>query len=110
MSSSTATRDWHERIRDILEAIQEINGFILGMDRNAYLSDRKTVRAVELNLIVIGEAVTGIPSEVQRNHPEIPWSLMRGMRNRIVHAYHSVDEQLMWETINDDLPPLSSRL
>ena len=50
-------RDWEERIRDILDAISEIDVFTHGMDFDDFKADTKTMKAVELNLIVIGEAV-----------------------------------------------------
>ena len=55
------------------------------MDFDAFKSDIKTMRAVELNLIVIREAANRIPELIEEEHPQIPWSLMRAMRNRLVH-------------------------
>jgi uncharacterized protein with HEPN domain len=52
------------------------------------------------------EAASHIPEDVQRAHPEVPWHLMRAMRNRLVHAYFSVDPQIVWDTIYQDLLPL----
>jgi len=103
-------RDWKGRIQDILDAIAEIEAFAQGMDFDAFKSDTKTVRAVELNLIVIGEAANRIPELVEGEHPQIPWSLMRAMRNRLVHAYFEVDEKLLWDTVNKDLPLLINPL
>ena len=99
-------RDWEERIRDILDAISEIDVFTYGMNFDGFKADTKTMKAVELNLIVIGEAVAGIPNEIEEKHPQIPWALMRAMRNRLVHVYFSVDERLLWDTVKNDLPPL----
>jgi uncharacterized protein with HEPN domain len=99
-------RDWKERIQDILDAIAEIETFTHGMDFNAFKTDTKTMRAVELNLIVIGEAANRIPEDVEGGHPQIPWSLMRAMRNRLVHVYFEVDEKLLWDTVKNDLPVL----
>jgi uncharacterized protein with HEPN domain len=99
-------REWTERIRDILDAIQEIQGFVQGMDYETFQQDLRTLRAVELNFIVIGEAANHIPEDVQEAHPEIPWHLMRAMRNRLVHVYFSVDPDLVWDTVQNDLPPL----
>jgi len=101
-----SARDWRERIRDILDAVNEIDVFTHGMDFDDFRADTKTMKAVELNLIVIGEAVAGIPNEIEEKHPQIPWSLMRAMRNRLVHVYFSVDERLLWDTVKNDLPPL----
>ncbi len=99
-------RDWKERIRDILEAIAEIQKFTHGMDFETFRHDDKTIRSVEMNFIIIGEAANQVPGEIEEEYPEVPWSLMRAMRNRIVHVYFRIDEHLMWDTIQNDLPPL----
>jgi len=103
-------RDWRDRIRDILDAIAEIQKFTRGMDYATFKVDDKSIRAVEMNFIIIGEAANQIPEEVEEKYPAIPWNLMRAMRNRIVHAYFNVDEKLMWGTIENDLPPLIAEL
>ncbi len=103
-------RGWQDRIRDILEAIAEIQKFTRGMNYATFKEDDKAVRAVEMNFIIIGEAANQIPEEVEEKYTTIPWSLMRAMRNRIVHVYFKVDEKLMWDTIQNDLPPLVPEL
>ena len=80
------------------------------MDFQSFCQDQKTVRAVEMNFIIIGEAAASIPDEVIEAHPEVQWHLMRGMRNRIVHAYFTVDEQIMWDTLKTDIPDLVIKL
>lgn len=99
-------RDWQDRIRDILDAIAEIQKFTRGMAYESFREDDKSIRAIEMNFIIIGEAANQIPEEIEEEYPEIPWGLMRAMRNRIVHAYFNVDEKLMWDTVQNDLPPL----
>ena len=101
-------RGWQDRIQDILEAISEIQSFTEGMDYETFKDDDKSIRAVEMNFIIIGEAATQIPDEIEEKYPDIPWSLMRAMRNRIVHVYFN--EKLMWDTVQNDLPPLISEL
>jgi uncharacterized protein with HEPN domain len=103
-------RGWQDRIQDILEAISEIQSFTEGMDYETFKDDDKSIRAVEMNFIIIGEAASQIPDEVEEKYPSIPWALMRAMRNRIVHVYFNVDEKLMWDTVQSDLPPLVSEL
>jgi uncharacterized protein with HEPN domain len=90
----------------MLDAVAEIKAFTQGIAFDAFRYDAKTMRAVELDFIIIGEAASHIPEEVERAHPEVPWHLMRAMRNRLVHAYFSVDPQIVWDTIYHDLPPL----
>jgi len=103
-------RSWQDRIRDILDAIAEIQKFTRGMDYATFKDDDKSIRAVEMNFIIIGEAANQIPEEIEDQYTSIPWSLMRAMRNRIVHVYFKVDEKLMWDTIQNDLPPLIAEL
>ena len=105
-----SSRDWNERIQDILYAIREIQKFVQGMDFGSFQQDLRTIRAVELNFIIIGEAANHIPEEIQDAHPEIPWNLMKSMRNRLVHVYFSVDPTLVWDTIQNDLPSLAIAL
>lgn len=103
-------RDWRDRIRDILEAIAEIKRFTNNMEYESFKHDDKTIRAVEMNFIIIGEAASQIPEDIEERYSSIPWGLMRAMRNRIVHVYFRVDERLMWDTVQNDLPPLVHEL
>jgi uncharacterized protein with HEPN domain len=103
-------REWRDRIRDILDAIFEIQSFVHGMDYETFKKDDKSIRAVEMNFIIIGEAANQIPEEIEEKYSSIPWNLMRAMRNRIVHVYFRVDEKLMWDTVQNDLPPLIPEL
>jgi uncharacterized protein with HEPN domain len=103
-------RGWQDRIRDILGAIAEIQKFTAGMDFVTFKNDERSIRAVEMNFIIIGEAASQIPEEIEERYTNIPWSLMRAMRNRIVHVYFKVDEKVMWDTIQNDLPPMIPEL
>ncbi len=101
-----STERWQERVEDILAAIAEIETFVADMSRSEFLDDVKTQKAVVASLTIIGEAARYVPEEVTRNTPDVPWALMRGMRNRIVHAYYQVDPEIVWNTCQNDLPPL----
>ncbi|MFH1635480.1 MAG: DUF86 domain-containing protein, partial [Chloroflexota bacterium] len=95
-------RDWQERLYDIIDAIAEIQRFLEGQSYETFKDDIKTQKAVELNFIIIGEAAARIPEEIEKTYPEIPWHLMRAMRNRLVHVYFEVDSLLVWETARND--------
>ncbi|MCF8096147.1 MAG: DUF86 domain-containing protein, partial [Desulfobacteraceae bacterium] len=58
------------------------------------------------NFEIIGEATAHIPEEISAAHPEIPWQDMRDMRNILAHEYFGINENIVWNTIQDDLPPL----
>ena len=103
-------RDWKDRIQDILDSIAEIQSFTANLRFEDFENDTKTLRAVELDLIIIGEAANTIPEEVLEAHPEIAWYLMSEMRNRLVHIYFLVSPKILWDTIHQDLPPLIKAL
>lgn len=97
-------------LADILDAITQIETYTLGFDEDTFSKDRKTQDAVVRNLEIVGEASSRLPEEFRNLHRDIPWALLRGLRNRIVHAYFGVDLQLVWEIIVDDLPTLKERI
>jgi uncharacterized protein with HEPN domain len=105
-----STREVRQRIRDILVAIAEIQKFTRGMDYETFHNDDRTIRAVEMNFIIIGESANHISEDFEESNLDIPWGLMRAMRNRVVHVYFSIDAKLLWETIQNDLPPLIPKL
>ena len=103
-------RSWRARINDILVCIQNIQTFTLGMTFDEFSMDGKTIRAVAFELITLGEAARAVPQKVQQQYPEIPWLKMQDIRNVIVHEYYRMDEEIIWETIRDDLIPLRKQL
>ncbi len=100
-------RRWSDRLQDIVDAIEEIQFFTQNMDLMAFEEDSKTIRAVELDFIIIGEAANAISDEIAGQYPQIPWSMMRSMRNRLVHVYFSIAPSILWVTIQKDLPAVS---
>jgi uncharacterized protein with HEPN domain len=103
-------RRWEERVQDIVDAIAEIRAFVGMMEFSDFQNDIKTIRAVELDFIVIGEAANAIPEEVREAYPQIVWQLMSGMRNRLVHTYFRVSSRILWDTIRQDLLPVVESL
>jgi uncharacterized protein with HEPN domain len=101
-----SSRNWQRRIEDILDAIAEIQSFSAGATLEQFKTDVKTLRAVAADLIIIGEAANHIPDDVQNAHKDVPWVLMRAMRNRVVRVYFDVDPDILWDTVHNDLPKL----
>lgn len=62
------------------------------------------------NIQIIGEAVSQIPTSIKDNETAVPWQLIKGMRNRLIHEYFGTDLPLVWDTIVNDLPPLKTEL
>ena len=103
-------RSWRVRIEDILDAIDNIEHYVAGLDFEAFEADRKTVDAVERNLEIIGEATANLPDEVLARWPEVPWRYMKGVRNLLAHEYFGVDVGILWQTIQEDLPAITPLL
>jgi uncharacterized protein with HEPN domain len=76
---------------DIARAAELSLKFIGGMDEVAFQTDEKTQYAVLHQILIIGEATKRISNEFREAHPAIPWKLMAGMRDIVIHAYDSVD-------------------
>ena len=103
-------RDWLYRIGDILAAIEKIQRFTHGLDLSGFQADEKSRDAVIRNLTVIGEAALHLPDSVKTAYPGIPWREMQGIRNIVVHEYFGVSDEILWETIQRDLPALLAPL
>lgn len=92
---------------DILESIDQIDRFIANMDFAAYQQDEKTKAAVERKMQILTEAVIRLEqTEGREAHSEIDWSAYRGMGNFLRHSYHRVSDEIVWNTLKDDLPVL----
>ncbi|HPE66818.1 MAG TPA: DUF86 domain-containing protein [Synergistales bacterium] len=103
------SRSWKLRIRDIVDAVRTILGYlgyIEGMTFDDFVRDQRTMDAVVRRLTIIGEAAARVPELVCEKYRHIPWAEMRAMRNFIVHEYFGISEQILWETIQMDLPAI----
>ena len=99
-------KDDKVRLRHMLDASRKVMEFVQGRTRADLKKDEKLTLALVRLIEVIGEAATQVSKEFQELHQEIPWSLITGMRNRLIHAYFDVDLDRVWDTAKDDLPPL----
>jgi uncharacterized protein with HEPN domain len=82
-------------------------------DRAAFEQNSLVQDAVVRNIEVIGEAVNHInrvAPEFIAQHPELPWQDMRDMRNVVIHAYFAVDFQIVWRTVQEDLPKVKQQI
>jgi len=99
-------RDWRLRVADILAAIERIGRYTAGLDRASFERDERTAEAVCFALVVIGEAASHVPDEVQATAPQVPWRKMKAMRNIAAHEYFGLDLATVWETATVDVPAL----
>ncbi|MCI0476393.1 MAG: DUF86 domain-containing protein [Anaerolineales bacterium] len=98
------------RYRHMLDTARKASELMRGKTR-ADLDDEgiETLALVRL-LEVVGEAANRIPDDEQSRHPEIPWTQIVGLRNRLIHGYDSIDLDILWQVVSEDLPPLIQSL
>ncbi|MDT5121730.1 MAG: hypothetical protein QOC96_1212 [Acidobacteriota bacterium] len=97
-------------LRHMLDHAQEAVSFVQGRTRADLYADRLLNLALVRLLEIIGEAAGRVPEEMRAQHPEIPWTQIVGLRNRLTHGYDSVDLDILWQIISRDLPPLITSL
>ena len=103
-------RIYIDYLHDMLENANRAIQFIEGMDYETFSKDEKTVYAVIRAVEIIGEATRNIPEEIRTKYPEIPWRDASDMRNKLVHRYFGINPEVIWQTLNEDLPMLATTL
>ena len=98
------------RLRHMLDYAQEAVAMVGGKARADLHRDRVLELALVRLVEIIGEAAARVSPEAQDRYSGIPWKEVVGMRNRLVHGYDSVDLDVLWDTLKDDLPPLIAEL
>ena len=98
-----------ERFLDMMEAIQRIEKYA-GRGRQAFVADELIQTYIVHNLQILGEAAAKIPSDQQREYPNLPWPKMVGMRNVLVHNYFNIDLDIVWQVVESELPALKEKI
>jgi len=100
------TKEFRDYIFDIQEAMNDIEDFISDMSFEEFQSDKKTSNAVIRSIEIIGEAAKRVPDEVRTKYQDVPWRAMSGMRDKLIHQYTSVDLEIVWVVITQDIKPI----
>lgn len=102
----TPPRRYGDFLDDIRAAADKARAFVAGMSYDAFAADDKTAFAVVRALEIIGEAAKRIPPAVRDRYPAVPWRAMAGIRDKLIHDYISVNLEVVWKTVAEDLPGL----
>lgn len=97
----------------ILQAIGRIRRYTAAMSEEKFLASEMVQDAVVRNIEIIGEAARNIMRhhpEFASQHPEVPWSDVYLMRNQVSHGYFSVDLEIVWKTLQRDIPQLERQV
>lgn len=100
------TREYGLFVRDILQAIKDIEAFISGTDQASFETDEKTKSAVVWKITTIGEAAKNVPKSVRAKYRSVPWKDLARMRDKIAHQYFGIDYELVWGVITRELPEI----
>jgi uncharacterized protein with HEPN domain len=97
-------------LQHILEAIERIETYTEGIERDAFRKDSMAQDAVIRQLEVLGEAASQLSDETRDQYGMVPWQDITGMRNKLIHGYFGVDVDVVWKTVQEDLPQLKREL
>ena len=95
---------------DVLRAARLAIEFKGSENKTAFLEDVKTQSAVLHQLLIMGEAVKRISPEFRTAHPAVPWKVIAGTRDKLIHFYEGVDLEEVWKMVTSDLPQLISQI
>ena len=102
-------RSDRERLLDMLEAIEAVNKYA-AKGRAAFDSDELIQTWIIHHLMLFGEAAAGLSDAFCDKHPDVPWSKIVGMRNVLIHAYFTIDNEIVWSVVQDELPMLEQQI
>lgn len=102
--------DDRTRLRHMLDHAAEAIEMAAGRRRSDLETDRQFCLALTRLVEIVGEAAARISAEGRTRWPAIPWAEVVGLRNRLIHGYDSVDPDILWTIIADDLPVFVAEL
>jgi uncharacterized protein with HEPN domain len=97
-----------DRVRHILEAIEEIERALAGKSLQEFSADRFLRAGIERLLEIVCEALRHLPDDVKGKETAVAWPKMIDFGNRPRHAYRRIDSEIVWNVIQNDLPPLKT--
>jgi len=93
-------------IEHIKDAISKIIQYTQKLTREEFEANQMVQDAVIRNFEIIGEATKNISSEITSSYEKIPWKEMAGMRDKLIHNYMGIEIDVIWKTIELDIPDL----
>jgi uncharacterized protein with HEPN domain len=102
-------RDFRERLQDVLDAIAQIE-VEQAKGKPAFEASPLIQVWMVHHLMIIGEAVRAVDPAVRQRHPSVPWREIAGMRNILVHDYFRINQEIVWETVEQHVPVLKAEV
>ncbi len=107
---SDHSRDWGFYVRDMLGFAGRVLEYTGGLNRDSFVQNQLVYDATVRNIELIGEAATHIPAEVRSDHDKVQWRAIIATRNKLIHGYLGLDDDVIWSIICDDIPDLVDEL
>ncbi len=99
-----------EYLKHILDEIEFLLRSSQDLNEEKFMHNETLQRAYSRSLEIVGEATKKLPKEFTDKHPEIDWSLMAGMRDKLIHHYFGVDYAIVWDVVKNELPKLKPQI
>ena len=94
----------------ILDAINVIESYTTGLTYEGFYDTRLVQDGVIRQLEIIGEASRNLSDEFRTQNSDLPWQQIIGLRNRLIHAYFDVSLGIIWDIVQDDIPPMKQKI
>jgi uncharacterized protein with HEPN domain len=104
------SRDYRLYLEDINESCAKILRYTYALSLEQFIQDEKTFDAVVRNLELIGEAAKHIPPEIRKQYSDIEWAKMAGLRDIAIHEYFGLDEDILWDVVQNQVAGLLERV
>lgn len=105
-----STFDEIEYIKHIYSEIQYLETVLQECAEDEFFTHETYKRAVTRSFEIIGEASKKVTIDFKLKYSSIPWSEMAKMRDKIIHHYHGVDYELIWNIMKEDIPHLNKQI
>lgn len=103
-------REWGFYLDDMIRFCEKVLSYTEQLDQEGFESDEKSYDATLRKLELLGEAATHIPDAIRGTTSAIPWRQVVATRNRLIHGYLGIDNDILWSIIQDDIPVLLHEL
>ncbi len=104
------SRQWIDFYEDMLKACHNIVTYTTGYEKADFCEDNLTYDATVRNIEILGEAAKAIPVEIQLEFSQIPWAKLTGVRNILIHEYFGINDDILWDIIENKIPELLLQL
>ena len=108
--SEPLQREWRFYVSDMIGFAEKVVAYTNGLDQQKFVASGLNYDATVHNLILLGEAATHIPEHVRTFASEIDWRQIIGTRNRLIHGYAGINNDIVWDIIQDEIPVLIEQL